>query len=110
MMPTSVTTKRNTVSTARTLPASSFVAASPCFPRYSPSTGTNAWEKAPSAKRRRSRLGIRNATKKASVAIPAPNITAMIVSRTKPVIRDSNVMPLTEAAALSRFNLGLCFV
>jgi hypothetical protein len=32
------------------------------------------------------------------------------VSRTKPVIRDKSVMPLTEAAALSRFNLGLCFV
>jgi hypothetical protein len=32
------------------------------------------------------------------------------VSRMKPVIRDASVMPLTEAAALSRFNLGLCFV
>src|ERR1700687_2143912 len=38
---------------------------------YSASTGTNACENAPSAKRRRSRFGMRNATKKASVASAA---------------------------------------
>ena len=49
---------------------------------YSASTGTNACENAPSAKRRRSRLGMRKATKKASVAKPAPNARAMKKSRT----------------------------
>jgi hypothetical protein len=53
---------------------------------------------------------MRKATTKASIESPAPNRIASSVSRMKPVIRDASVMPLTEAAALRRFNLGLCFV
>ena len=49
---------------------------------YSESTGTKACEKAPSANRRLSRFGMRNATKKASAARPAPNTRAMKKSRT----------------------------
>src|SRR5258708_3769723 len=108
--PTRVAAKSTAASAASTLPASSRVAASPWRLRYSPSTGTKACENAPSAKRRRSRLGMRKATTNASIARPAPNRIARSVSRTKPVMRDASVMPLTEAAALSRFNLGLCFV
>src|SRR5471030_2580510 len=108
--PTSVTTKRPAASTESTFPASSRVASSPCLPRYSPRSGTNAWENAPSANRRRSRLGMRKATTKASNARPAPNWLASRISRARPVMRDSSVMPLTEAAALSRFTPGLCFV
>src|SRR5574340_1522027 len=65
--------------------------------------GTKAWEKAPSANIRRSRLGRRKATKKASVASPAPKVRAMTKSRTKPRMRDSRVMPLTVARARRRF-------
>src|SRR5258708_17594204 len=99
-----------TAGTASTFPASSRVASSPLRTRYSPSTGTKACENAPSAKRRRSRLGMRKATTNASIARRAPNRIARSVSRTKPVMRDASVMPLTEAAALSRFNLVLWFV
>ena len=53
---------------------------------------------------------MRNATTKASIAKPAPKNTASRVSRMKPVTREASVMPLTEAAALSRFTPGLCFV
>jgi hypothetical protein len=46
---------------------------------------------------------MRKATKNASVTAPAPKTTAINTSRTKPVMRDSNVIALTEAAAPSRF-------
>ncbi|MNP25916.1 hypothetical protein D3C76_1187430 [compost metagenome] len=79
------------------------VASSPCWVLYSARIGTNAWEKAPSAKMRRSRLGSLKATKKASVAMPAPNMRATMVSRTKPSTREIMVMELTAASDLSRF-------
>src|SRR5437762_6554691 len=68
-------------------------------------TGTKACEKAPSANRRRSRLGRRKATKKASVAIPAPKARAMKKSRAKPRMRLTNVRPLTVTRARRRFML-----
>ena len=43
------------------------------------------------------------ATKKASVAMPAPKARAMTKSLTKPRMRDSSVMPLTVTKARSRF-------
>ncbi|MNP24091.1 hypothetical protein D3C76_1168340 [compost metagenome] len=79
------------------------VASSPCLVLYSARIGTKAWENAPSAKIRRSRLGSLKATKKASVAMPAPNMRATMVSRTKPSTRDTMVMELTAASDLSRF-------
>ena len=45
---------------------------------------------------------MRKATKKASVPAPAPNIWAYTMSRTKPVTRDSEVMPLTMPVDLRR--------
>lgn len=47
---------------------------------------------------------MRNATKNASVATPAPNILAMIRSRTNPRMRETSVMLLTVASTLRRFN------
>jgi len=52
-----------------------------CRFRYSDSIGTKACEKAPSANMRRSRFGMRKATKNASVARPAPKKRAMKKSR-----------------------------
>lgn len=84
------------------------VASSPCWLLYSARIGTNAWENAPSAKMRRSRLGSLKAMKKASVAIPAPKVRAMMVSRTNPSIRESIVIELTAANDLSRFMKRFC--
>src|SRR6185437_1746291 len=76
---------------------------------YSASTGTNACENAPSAKIRRSKFGNLEATKNASVAIPAPNIWAITISRKKPTIREINVMPLTPANDFSKLpDLSMC--
>mgnify|MGYP006147922639 CR=1 FL=1 len=44
----------------------------------------------------------------ASVAIPAPKVRAISVSRTKPRIRESIVIELTAANDLSRFIEGMC--
>src|SRR5438105_10328069 len=71
----------------------------------SASTGTKAWENAPSANRRRSRFGRRKATKKASVARPAPKARAMKKSRAKPRMRLTSVRPLTVTRARRRFML-----
>ena len=60
--------------------------------------GTNAEDIAPSANRSRSRLGMRNATLKASVAKPAPNSTAITCSRASPSTRDSRVAAPTVPA------------
>lgn len=64
-----------------TLATNSRTAGSGCRVRYSEMTGTKDWENAPSANRRRSRLGIRKATKNASVPMPAPPSVAMKTSR-----------------------------
>jgi len=69
--------------------------------------GTKAWEKAPSAKSRRNRLGSLKATKKASVMRPAPKARAIRRSRMKPVMRESRVKLLMVASALSRFMQAL---
>src|SRR5690606_40327965 len=61
--------------------------------RNSASTGTKACEKAPSAKRRRRKLGMRKATKKASAAALSPKRAANTVSLTKPRMRDRKVEP-----------------
>ena len=70
--------------------------------RYSLSTGTKAWLKAPSANRRRRKLGMRNATKKASVPAEAPSSRASTTSRTSPSTRDSSVMLLTTRVEASK--------
>ena len=57
------------------------------------STGTKDWAKAPSAKRRRKKLGIRLAKKKTSAIKPAPRSCAMAISRIMPRIRERKVAP-----------------
>ncbi|MDT4855817.1 hypothetical protein FQZ97_901860 [compost metagenome] len=78
------------------------VASSPSFSRAPASTGTNAWLKAPSAKRRRSRLGMRKATLNASVSALAPKVAAMSSSRTNPVMREARVSRETREADLNK--------
>ena len=55
------------------------------------------FKKAPSANKRRMKLGILKATKKASVPASAPNSRAMTRSRIKPKMRDTRVKPPTRA-------------
>ena len=44
-----------------------------------------------------------NATKKASVAIPAPNTLATMASRAKPSTRENMVIELTAASDFNKF-------
>ncbi len=78
------------------------VASSPSFSRTPASTGTKAWLNAPSANRRRSRLGMRKATLNASVSALAPKVAAMSSSRTSPVMREARVSKETREADLNR--------
>lgn len=57
--------------------------------------GMNACENAPSPNSLLKKLGMRKATRKASVNSLAPKNLAMKKSRTKPKIRDKKVMPVT---------------
>jgi len=50
---------------------------------------------APSAKIARKWFGSRSATKNASATGPAPRIAASMMSRAKPVMRETRVMPPT---------------
>ena len=68
---------------------------SPCCCLISLNTGTNACAKAPSANKRRKKLGIRFANKNTSAAAPAPNKLATTASRTSPKIREIIVIALT---------------
>ena len=79
------------------------VDASPWVARSPARMGTKACENAPSANRRRSKLGMRNATWKASVQALAPKAAAISCSRTRPVMRESKVNKETIEAARSRF-------
>ena len=79
------------------------VTSSPSCTRLAPRIGTKACENAPSANSRRSRLGIRKATLKASVAAVAPKSAATNCSRTNPVTREARVSRETVDAALRRF-------
>jgi hypothetical protein len=68
---------------------------SPCSSRAN--SGTKAAEKAPSAKRRRNRLGSLKATMKASATGPDPSTADRTISRPKPTMRDSKVKKPTVA-------------
>jgi len=74
--------------------------------RALPRMGTKAWANAPSANRRRNRLGMRKATQKASVMGPAPKARATRMSRIRPEMRDSSVKLLTVAAERNRLMDG----
>ena len=72
------------------------------FERYSESTGTNAWLKAPSANKRRRKLGILLARKKASDASVAPKRRAITISLASPKNRENIVIEPVTPLALSR--------
>ena len=57
--------------------------------------GTKAMLNAPSAKKRRNKLGRENATTKASATGPVPKNAAIITSRANPSTRDIKVQPPT---------------
>jgi hypothetical protein len=75
--------------------------------RYSEYIGIKETVSDPSPTSRRKRLGIRKATKKASVAVPAPKSWATIISLRKPKILERSVAPPTIPAALAIFSLVL---
>ena len=75
--------------------------------RYSEKTGMKDTVREPSANRRRKRLGIRKATKKASAARPAPKKPAMTTSLTNPSMRLSKVAAPTIPAALVTFEFSV---
>lgn len=68
--------------------------------------GMNAWEKAPSAKILRNRLGMRKATQKASVILLAPKYWVITISRKNPMTLDRKVKPLMDKKDLIRFING----
>ena len=74
---------------------------------YSAKIGTKACVNAPSAEILLSKLGILNATKNASVTIPAPKIRAIMLSRKNPNILETVVIPPTPANAFERFIMGV---
>ncbi len=96
-------TPRMKVSVERTSRARCHAEASPSFSHVLVKVVVKAVESAPSAKRSRSRLGMRNAAMKASANIVAPNMKAKICSRTTPIRRE----PMTEAPTTTadRFEL-----
>ncbi len=106
-MPISVTSIKAAVNSRATRSSSVRTSSSERLLRAAPRMGTKAWAKAPSANRRRSRLGMRKATQKASVMGPAPNARATRMSRIRPEMRDSKVKLLTVAAERNRLMGGL---
>src|SRR6185437_4844722 len=79
------------------------VASSPSPARRWASAGTKACAKAPSPNSRRSRFGMRKATRKASYGAPAPKTEATNTSRASPVIREASVNSEMVDAARRRF-------
>ena len=90
------------VSNVATRSISSLVSSSPNCALLAASTGTKAVLKAPSANSRLNRLGMRNATLKASVRALAPKVEAINSSRTSPVMRETRVRLETVEADLKR--------
>src|SRR3990167_4564624 len=74
---------------------------------YSDKTGTKACEKAPSAKSRRMKLGMRKAMEKASNWAAAPKKCAVTISRMNPKTREIMVILTTTVVDLMRLLLML---
>ncbi len=68
--------------------------------------GTNAMVSEPSAKRRRIRFGILNATKKASAKGPVPRVYATTTSLRNPKILLKNVAPAITDVFFIMFDIG----
>ena len=104
-MPSAHVTRSAQNSTVATASTSERATPSPSLVRVAASSGTKACENAPSANRRRNRLGMRNATLNASIQAPAPNSAACRTWLTRPVTREASVSRETVDAARSRFML-----
>src|SRR5579885_3081270 len=87
IMPAAHRLPTSTISAVATRFARRAASALPRVARYSVKVGTKALESAPSANRSRVRLGMRNPSMNASYTKPAPNRRAMMLSRSRPVIR-----------------------
>ena len=94
--------KRNPPSDPATALPNVCTSANDFFERYSESTGTNAWLKAPSANKRRMKLGILLARKKASAASVVPKTRAITMSRVSPRTLDTIVMEPVIPLAFNR--------
>jgi hypothetical protein len=66
--------------------------------------GTNAADRAPSAKRSRVRFGIRKLVRNASFWKPAPKRSAITISRTSPVMRLRKIDAETIPAERTTFS------
>ena len=97
-MPSSVRAPTTSASPFTTRFASRHAACSPSRSKRCVNVVTNAAESAPSAKRSRSRFGMRNAVTKASSSRPAPKNIANVCSRTRPRTRLKNTAALTMPA------------
>jgi len=95
-----LTTSRTKAANVTAILASRTPSSLPLRCMVSMKVGTNAAERAPSANSRRSRFGMRKATKNASAPVPAPRNMAMIMSRINPEIRLTLVQKPTIPAAL----------
>ncbi len=103
--PAATITRHTPVTSRKTLRTRSKKSRRGLFWRYSQKTGTKAALPAPSPMMSRNMLGILKATKKACASMPVPKIPARIMSRMKPVARDSIVKPLMTDADL---RIDLC--
>ena len=95
------------LSTARTrprvpsiIPKSFFAFWTPSFSMICPSIGTNAWDAAPSPKKRRKVLGILKASTHALIIAPPPITLARSISLKRPSIRLINTAAEAEAPFL----------
>ena len=96
-------TPRMRMSVERTTCARCHEASGPSFAHVLVKVVVNAVESAPSAKRSRSRFGMRNAAMKTSESVDAPNMKAKTCSRTTPIRREPITARPTTAA--ERFEL-----
>jgi len=108
-IPVTVSSARMMERSVKAIPANSTA----CFfdlLRYPVKTGIKAMVREPSANRRRKRFGILKATKKASVAGPAPKNPAITISRIKPnTLLNRVASPTTHAAFTTRvFSVSFC--
>ena len=100
IIPRRVIVKRITRSVENTALANFQASSFDFVVKYSVKSGINAAESAPSPRSLLNKFGILNATKKASVAKPAPKIFAITISLIKPKIRLKNVPLLIIPVAL----------
>jgi hypothetical protein len=91
MIPISTARLTKLISTVKTLERNSLVVARSFSRRYALKVGMKATDMDPSAKSRRNRFGIKNATEKASERALVPKRLALTISLRRPRIREIKV-------------------